>query len=89
VPEPYWLPDWALVPAKTGPRAEKLINQQFKQSDGKVSGLTQTDCHCDTCLIIYSTGKFVIKIATICVSSNFVNKYTTSIIIYSSLKQII
>jgi hypothetical protein len=22
VPEPYWSPDWALVPAKTGPRAE-------------------------------------------------------------------
>jgi hypothetical protein len=22
LPEPYWSPDWALVPAKTGPKAE-------------------------------------------------------------------
>jgi hypothetical protein len=25
MPEPYWLPDWALVPAKTGPRDEYLL----------------------------------------------------------------
>jgi hypothetical protein len=34
VPEPYRLPDWALVPANTGPRAEYQINQSLVFTNG-------------------------------------------------------